>query len=585
MNVRRQKQLALLLVGLVVLAPVGYAAAQTLTHSASSGVTYVTNSGVEVTLGDDREVQAVPFDDDNTFNSSSIRISGSNAQVEINNNSFSSDPVPMQNVDVTGSLTVERTDLNRQITVESGDASLLQVADYAVDDGAGDLVYDSNNGVTVTLTGFSPIGIAAVDADTGEPLDDVAVGSDGTATFDLPAGQRTVRLETAPSDLQVRNEANPNELIDGNVSLRARLFANDDVVIERQVVNGKVSLDGVPLDEELVITVKEANADFTYRRILIDSAIETSEIYLLPTTEPSAEVRYQLQDDTGRFDSDETRLFVEKPITRDFNGDGTNTTEYRTISGDRVGADGEFPTILVDSERYRLRVENDAGEQRVLGSYTVQGARISPIPIGEVEFTADVSKGAAMQASLRGAPDGASHNHEIRLVYVDGDAKTDSIDIAVENSSGGAIRPSTTEQISGSEAYVETYPIEDTSFDPEQDTATVTVESFDDGGGDDGSLGTTQRIKIDTYSETVGDVPEIFDNAPVDSDLLELAGLVSIVAVIGLLVIVNPSLAALVGTGYAGLLVLVGVVPIPMRWVVGAGMVSIVAAIGDRRLR
>jgi len=562
MKTRRQKQIAVAFAALLVLVPVGTAVAQTLTFQATEGVTLTTNSGVEVTLGDDRNPQSVPFADDNTFADDTLRIGGSDAQIEITDNSYSSDPISVRNVDVTGSLTVDRTDLNRQFTVEDGDASLIQMRDYAVGDGVEDFAYASDNGLTLTLSGFDPIGIAAVDAGTGEPIDDAAVDSSGEFTIDLPPGQRAIRLKPTPSDLEVRNEINPDQLVDGNVTLRARLFAGD-TVIERQVTDGTVSLEGVPLDEELIITVKETNADFVYRRILIDSAIQTSEIYLLPTTEPSAEVEFQLRDDTGRFDPDDTKLFVEKPVTRN------NDTEYRVISGDRIGGDGRFPTILVDSERYRLRVENDAGEQRVLGSYTVQGAERTTLPIGEVEFTADVSEGAALQANLREADPAASHNHEVRLVYVDPEAETDSVDIKIEDSSGAAIRPETTENVTGSEAYVETYPITDPSFNPEEDTATVSVEAVRGG-------------EIETFEKILGDVPDILTDAGIDPGLLELAGLVSIVAVVGLLVIVNSSLAALVGTGYAGLLTLVGVVSIPMPAVVLAGLVSVLATIGTR---
>jgi len=365
----RRTLATLALVAVILLAPIGVVVAQTLTHSSTAGVQYVTNSGVAVTLGDDRDVAAVPFDGDQTFADGTLRISGSDASVEVTDATYGSDPVTIRAVDASGgSVSVERTDLNREVTFESGDASLFQLRDYNVSDTGEDFAYASDNGLTVTLTGFGPIGIAAVDTGTGEPLDTVSVDSDGVATFELPAGQRSVRLEAAPSELEVRNEANPDELIDGNVTLTARLFAGGDTVVERQVTDGTVSLEGVPLDEELVVTVREENADFTYRRILLESAVQTSEIYLLPTTEPSAEVRFQLRDDTGRFEGPDTRLFVEKPITRN------NETEYRVITGDRVGADGEFPTILVDSQRYRIRVENDAGEQRVLGAYTVLDA-------------------------------------------------------------------------------------------------------------------------------------------------------------------------------------------------------------------
>jgi len=570
MNAATRARTGAILLAILVLLPATVVVADSLTHSATEGVTYTTNSGVEVTLGDDRDIPAVPFADDSTFEDGSLIVSGSNAELEIDDNTYESDPISVRDVDVDGSLTVERTDLDRRFTIEDGSANVLQVRDYGVDNGEEDIAYESDDGLTLTVGGLESIGIAAVDDATGEPLDSDSVGSDGIATFDLPPGQSAVRLEATPSELEVRNEAAPDELItEENVTLRARLFADDDVVVEREVTDGTVSLEGVPLDEEIVITVREENADFTYRRILIDSAIQTSEIYLLPTTEPSAEVRFQLQDSTDRFPSENTRLFVEKPITRDFDGDGEQETRYQTISGDRVGADGEFPAILVDSERYRLRIENDAGEQRVLGSYTVQGAQVSTLPIGQVEFTEDVSEGAAMQASLQDASDDAEHNHEVRLTYVDGEAETEEIEISIVDENGNEIRPTTVEEITGSEAYVETFPIEDADFDPEQNTATVTVEAERD-------------FEIETFEQTLGEIPDVFTDVPINQRMLELMGLASIIAVFGLLVIFNTSIAALVGTGYAGLLVLVGIVSIPMPAVVLAGVVSVLATIGSQ---
>jgi hypothetical protein len=570
MNRRRRAQLTVALCALILLVPVGIAAAQVATHSATAGVTYETNSNVAVTLGDQHSISNSPFDDTQTFNSSGLRVSGSDADVRVTDNTFNSYPITVRNVDVSGSLTVERTDLNKQLTVESGDASLLQVRDYQLDDGTEDLAYSSSNGLTVTLSGLPNVNVAVVEAGTGNPIDEVAASS-GEATINLPSGTNSIRLETAPGDLEVRNEARPNQLIDGNVTLRARLFSDDGAVVERQVTNGTVSLDGVPKDEELVVTVKEESADYTYRRILLDSAIESSEIYLLPTTDPSAEIEFQLQDETGRFDNENTKLFVEKPIQRDYDGDGTNETRYQPISGDRIGGDGSFPTILQSSERYRLRVENDAGEQRVLGSYTVTGAERTVLPIGEVTFREDVDEGAALQASLREAADGASYDHEIRLVYVDPEAKTESIDISITDSNGGTIRPASTENLTGVDRYVETYPIRDSSFDPEQDTATVTVEAL-------------RNNQIETFERSLGNVPDVFTNVPLSTQAIEVISLASIVAVGGLVVIISAPMAALVTTGYAGMLSLVGLAPIPMPAVVLAGVVGVVATVGSRRI-
>jgi len=564
---RRRAQLAVVLIGLLLLAPVGVVVAQSIsTHSATAGVTYETTSGVAVTLGDQRDISSTPFEDDSTFNSSGVRISGSNADIQATDNTFDGDPISARNIDVSGSLTVERADLNRQFTVEDGDASLLQVRAYGLDDGAADVAYSSSNGLTLTLTGLpANINVAVVEDATGDAIGEAPTDASGTATFELPAGTQTIRLETAPGDLEVRNEAQPDELIKGNnVTLRARLFSGETVV-ERQVTDGTVSLDGVPLDEELIVTVKEENADFVYRRILLDSAIKTSEIYLLPTSSPSAEVEFQLSDETGRFDNSETRLFVEKPVRRN------NNTEYRVVSGDRLGGDGTFPTILEDSERYRIRIENEAGAQRVLGSYTVQGAERVTLPIGDVTFRSDVDEGAALQATLRDAPDGASYEHDIRLTYVDPEAETSEIDIEITDQTGTQLRPKTTENVSGATNYVETYPITDSAFNPEEDTATVSVEA-------------TRGAEIVTLDRKLGDVPDVFTDAPLSTQAIELIALGSIVAVVGLLVIISAPLAALVGTGYAGLLSLVGLAPIPMPAVVLAGLVGVVATIGSRRV-
>jgi hypothetical protein len=571
MTPRRRRVLTVVLVVAIALMPMGIAVAQSLTHTATAGTVYSTNSGVEVTLTDQRQVTATPFPASDTFSDQNVTISGTNAAVSIGDNTYSGSPVTVTDVSASGSVRIERSDLNRPITLESGSANTLQIRNYTVGNGAADLAYDSSGGFNATLEGLpSDTSIAVVDVSTGSPLTVVATDASGVATFDLPSGTRNVRLERAPGEITVRNETAPNQLVTGtNLTLTARLFAGGDTVIQRPVTNGTVSLDGLPKDERIVVTVREENADFVYRRILLESAVETSDIYVLPTNEPAAQVRFSLRDDTGRFDPADTRFFVEKPVARDFDGDGTNETRYQVISGDQMGADNEFPTILVDSQRYRLRVENDEGEQRVLGSYVVQGATRAVIPIGDVEFTADVSEGAAMQASIREAPDSASYDHEARVVYLDPEAKTESINLSITDQNGNQLRPSTTEQIDKSgEPYVETFPIINASFEPAEDTATVDIQANREGS----------TLKL---QRNIGALPDLLKTVPIDPRVMELIGLVSIVAVVGLLVIQSPRVAALVGPGYAGLLSVVGLVGIPLPAVVLAGLIGVVAVVGS----
>jgi len=88
----RRTAAVLALCAVILLSPVGVVVAQTLpTHSATAGVDYRTNSGVTVTLGDDRDVAAVPFADDQTFADDSLRVSGSDASVEVDSGTYTGD--------------------------------------------------------------------------------------------------------------------------------------------------------------------------------------------------------------------------------------------------------------------------------------------------------------------------------------------------------------------------------------------------------------------------------------------------------------------------------------------------------------
>jgi len=145
MNAPERARIGAILLAILVLLPATVVVADSLTHSASEGVTYVTNSGVEITLGDDQDdVAAVPFDDDETWTHRTVTVSGSDASVEVDDDTFDGDPVTLSALDVDGELTVERSDLDRQITFEDGDSNLFQLQDYEVENGESDFAYSSD---------------------------------------------------------------------------------------------------------------------------------------------------------------------------------------------------------------------------------------------------------------------------------------------------------------------------------------------------------------------------------------------------------------------------------------------------------
>jgi hypothetical protein len=190
------RAIAATVVALLVVAP-AVVVAQTGSHTATSGVTYETNSGVEVSLTDQRQVTATPFPSSDTFSDQNVTISGSNAAVGVDGATYTGSSLTVTDMDVktVGSLTVNRTDLNRQATFKSGSAAYVTLNQLNTTDNNADFAYRSVSGLTVEFSGLSGDRVTAVDTSTGQAIETVQTTSGGTATFTLPADDTTVRLD------------------------------------------------------------------------------------------------------------------------------------------------------------------------------------------------------------------------------------------------------------------------------------------------------------------------------------------------------------------------------------------------------
>jgi hypothetical protein len=366
----------------------------------------------------------------------------------------------------------------------------------------------------------------------------------------------------APATLSIRDEETQDLITGANSTVEVRFYQEgSDQVVKRTTTTGEIDLSGLPLGELVV----SANVEgYENRRIVLESITEQSNIYLLNNTADSVPVEFELDDRTGEYNAEETTLYIEKSLP---DGDGDNSTEtYQVLAADFFGANGRYPAVLEKGARYRLRVENADGDTRALGSYTPNEPEVTPLPIGNVELTADTDGGTALQASVRDAPETATHNYEIRVVYADLENQTDSFDLSIQDGNGTQLRPNVS-QTGPFGTYVETVPVEKSSWDPENSTATITLTA---------NRG-TDTVQL---TEQVGRVPGLFEDSRINSQILELMGIVSLVAIVGLLVIANPTIAAVVGVGYAGLLAIVGIVSIPMAAIGLAGSVAALFAAG-----
>jgi hypothetical protein len=471
--VSERTQTLLAVVFAVLILPSGAVVAQTLTHSATAGVTYQTNSGVTVTLGDDREVAASPFADDQTFADGDLRVSGSSADVEITDGTYGSDPVTVENVDVSGSLTVKRTDLDRSITITDGDATQLQLRDYAVDNNETDLAYASDNGLTVELSGFNEVGIVAVDTGTGEAVGSDIVESDGVATFDLPAGTRNIELQLAPSELRVYDEQNPDQLLTNVSDMKIEFYkqgsANPDKIESVDVVNGVADMEGLDPTASFIAV---ANPDgYANRRIFVDSLYETQEIYLLNDSADSVTVEYELEDFSGNYPQAQTVMVVERNI----NG------EWTPVQGDFFGATGKFEAQLLRDTRHRMRVVNiETGEERIAGAVTPQEDAVETVtilPDGSIRVDRGIEQIHA-QPAIGSIP--AAQAAEFGVDIQEGDQNITSWDIEIVLMNGTT--ETTLATRSGSGTGVETFKLDLTDADGGTVMAVVDYQTPDRSG-------------------------------------------------------------------------------------------------------
>lgn len=360
-----------------------------------------------------------------------------------------------------------------------------------------------------------------------------------------------------PSELRIYNETAPSELLSGSdATVEVRFYA-DNQVIERSTTTGIVSLDGLPVNQKLIVS---ASADgYESRRIIIDSLIEQQSIYLLPTSAESARIVFSLDDSTGRFTQAE--LFIEKAITQ--NG----STNYQVIAADSFSAAGEFAVTLENNERYRLRARNQQGETRVLGSYLTAGDAAAVLPIGQISLSVDTEQADVFKAEL--IEEGGQR--AVRIGYRNPSETAVSVTFEVVNASdpSDVIRANAT--VDGPfGTLIETIPLPANA--PEQVGYEVNYQiEYRDGTESGGT-------------EAVGSMSEWFGSSwAIDDQLLSLIAWVGILAITGLVVIFNPKAAAMVAPIIATVFTWMGAIDIPLPILALAGGAALIFQIGGDR--
>ncbi|WP_435067697.1 hypothetical protein [Haloplanus sp. C73] len=307
-------------------------------------------------------------------------------------------------------------------------------------DPAGEIAdYDGDISINVSdrdlgLAQGDTVVVEAVDGD-GNQIGQQSVSNNGTVSFshDAVAGSNTIEWTvtdsygnsdtltqtfSTPEKLYIRPESDPDALVNGsNVSIEVRFYAEDSIYT-RTTSDGVVSLAGLPADARFAVVV---SADGYYRRrAIVDSLFEQQSVYLLNDSKSAVEKQFVLNDVSGTFPAQSTRIYIQRSIS--------NSTDYRTVAADYFGATSAFSTFLQTDQRYRIIIENDQGDRRTLGSYTPVSASVERLKIEGVGLYEESQDGYIANSSTRRLDSG---QRQVIVRYHDPAAATSRYEVRV----------------------------------------------------------------------------------------------------------------------------------------------------------
>jgi len=411
-------------------------AAVTYNAQFTSGAHFQTDSGLTVKLGSDTQIQSGnPFTSPRSVVLRRVNFSGpqGGAATFAYNGTYWTN---VTNIDATGSGAVKVNPHDDPLIGASAQVDTLRLNESINVSSSGEtglVASSSGSGRIFVETGGK--GVVAVNSDTGATIDEGAEFANGTSAIEIDSGGRyPIDFQPAPATLFVYNESAPSQLIDSQAELRVRFFTNDgQEVIEKTATDGTVNLSSLSADQRFVVTVSENDTDYHYRRIIIEDLTQQQSAYLLPTSQPSVDIEFALTDYSGSYPPAQTTLFIESPITKDFDSDGDDETRYVTIAGDNFGASGEFPSVLQEGERYRLRIVNGPN-QRILGSYTASRDELEEIRVRGLELEPPTNQNYVADVNITRRGNG---QRGLNFAYVDDSDETSELNLAVVNSSSG----------------------------------------------------------------------------------------------------------------------------------------------------
>jgi len=417
-----------LLIGIMIVLLVGGAAAATVTTVPASGdITSTTNDGLDVTFESVSAYPADPFVDDETVQAQRGTIASTGeAAVSL--------PAGLVMDDT---LTVDISDANPEVIIDADDkptvgveGSITQIVlneTIDADDTGTDISYTTTGAANISIAGLDPgESYILTDDPTGQGLATGTADGTGEVTF-VNVQQGTFDARLTNFAIQVLEISDDPQLID-DVTVTFRIFEEGTQrVFTRSSSTGVISVADLPADTAFSVTAQAPG--YVSRQTFIESARQQQQVYLLNNTTDTQLVRFNLEDRTGDFNQD-----ARIQVLRSINASGTpaNQERYEIVAGDIVGSQLELDTELEREVRYKVRVSNEEGDQRELGSVFILTDRAIDLVISgiDVGFTVpdDVTTVNATQSVNEGT--GAK---TVSISLIDPSQSTNSIQVTARN--------------------------------------------------------------------------------------------------------------------------------------------------------
>lgn len=363
-----------------------------------------------------------------------------------------------------------------------------------------------------------------------------------TATATDITGQTTTETWTfeTPQNLTIREAQSPNSIIDDR-RINATFF-RDGEITEKSTTNGNISMDGLPIRDNIVVTLSAESgtdpSDYFDNENLVLDFTEQQDAYLLDAAASSQTVRFTLTDRTGgQFENNKPTVGVQKPLDH---GGNLSGTEYRTIYADRFGPQGATAE-LEDGERYRIVVRNDDNDERVLGSYEADASETVELEVGQIGVGPQTS---GTDVSHNVTFDDSGANTYIRVRYNDTADDTERVHLRIyefNNESNVLVQNQSFRGDYGTFSFNE-------QLSADEDNKTWAVEIRGERGGDNYAI-----------TEPVGDGATILPGIPERLKILISIG--SIILVAGLFSQINGHFGGLAVAGLGGIFYFVGFLP------------------------